>query len=137
VLLLGLDGLWGGAGWEKVRHEAAEDDSEFHSVGGRWARWSGLKAGPGEHEQWKVDDGSCFFFYISGRKPHGLAQPTCLPSLCAIPAFGRRWRKAGLGVTDNEMRAWPGPGPRADALARQQSPPSRIDPKMQIISGSP
>jgi hypothetical protein len=55
------------------------------------------------------DDNSCFFFYISGREPHDLAQSSCLPSLCAIPAFGRRWRKAGLGVTDNEMGAWPGP----------------------------
>ena len=34
VMLFGLDGLWGGAGWYEVRHKAAEDVSEFHSVGG-------------------------------------------------------------------------------------------------------
>jgi hypothetical protein len=87
VLLLGLDGLWGGAGWEKVRHEAAEDDSEFHSVGGRWARWSGLKAGPGEHEQWRLTTAlASSFIYQAGSPTASHSQRVCLPCVQFRPS---------------------------------------------------
>jgi len=99
LVVFGLDCLWFRAGWDEVRHEPAEDVSESHSMGGgrgtandiskagRCGKSNGWKRGPSLDYIWSGSYESCAFrgaFVLVG----------------AIPALGRRWRKAGLGATD-------------------------------------
>lgn len=103
LVVFGLDCLWFGAGWNEVRHEAAEDVRESHPGGSRrctaedigktdrCGQSNGKRRGPSLVYIWA---GSCELCSLLG----------AFFLVGAIPALGRSWRKAGLGATDMEQR---------------------------------